>query len=87
MAEELGAPNTRGALVNQMSRDSDAFAAGLRPGDIIITFNSRTVEDASAFMRMLGDSKAGTAARIEIRRESRRLELTIPITRTRRTPR
>jgi Do/DeqQ family serine protease len=87
MAEELGAPNTRGALVNQMTRDSDAYAAGLRPGDIIITFNSRTVEDASAFIRMLGDSKPGTAARIVILRESRRLELTIPITRTRRTPR
>jgi serine protease Do len=87
MAEELGAPNTRGALVNQMSRDSDAYAAGLRPGDIIITFNSRTVEDAAAFMRMLGDSKAGTAARIVILRESRQLELTIPITRTRRVPR
>ena len=87
IAEELGAPNTRGALVNQMSRDSDAYAAGLRPGDIIITFNSRTVEDASAFMRMLGDSKAGTAARLEILRESRRLELVVPITRTRRAAR
>jgi Do/DeqQ family serine protease len=87
MAEELGAPNTRGALVNQMSQGSDAYAAGLRPGDIIITFNSRTVEDASAFMRLLGDSKAGTAARLEILRESRHLELTVPITRTRRSPR
>jgi serine protease Do len=87
VAEELGAPNTRGALVNQMSRDSDAYAAGLRPGDIILTFNSRTVEDASAFMRLLGDSKAGTAARLEILRESRHLELTVPITRTRRTAR
>jgi serine protease Do len=87
IAEELGAPNTRGALVNQMSSNSDAYAAGLRPGDIIITFNSRTVEDASAFMRMLGDSKAGTAARLEILRESRHLELVVPITRSRRTPR
>ena len=59
LAEELGAPNTRGALVNQMTRNSDAFAAGLRPGDIILSFNSRTVEDASAFMRMVGDCKAG----------------------------
>ena len=87
MAEELGAPNTRGALVNQMTRDSDAFAAGLRPGDIVIAFNGRTVEDAGAFMRMLGDSKAGTAARLEILRESRKLEVTIPITRARRSPR
>jgi serine protease Do len=86
-AEQLGAPNTRGALIEQMARDSDAYVAGLRPGDIVITFNSRTVEDAAAFMRMVGDSKAGTAARLEILRESRRLELTVPITRSRRAPR
>jgi serine protease Do len=87
IAAELGAPNTRGALVNQMTRNSDAFAAGLRPGDIILTFNSRTVEDAAAFMRMVGDSKAGSAARLEILRESRHLEVTVPITRSRRAPR
>jgi serine protease Do len=87
IAEELGAPNTRGALVNQMSRDSEAWEAGLRPGDIILTFNTRTVEDASAFMRMLADAKVGTAARLEILRESRRLEITVPITRSRRTAR
>jgi serine protease Do len=87
LAEELGAPNNRGALVNQMAPQSDAYAAGLRPGDIILTFNSRTVEDAAAFMRMLGDSKAGTVAKLEILRESRRLELTVPITRSRRTVR
>jgi Do/DeqQ family serine protease len=87
LAEELGAPNTRGALVNQMARQSDAFAAGLRPGDIILTFNGRTVEDASAFKRMLADSKVGTAAKLEILRESRHLEVTVPITRSRRAAR
>jgi len=85
IAEELGAPNTRGALVNQISQRSDAFAAGLRGGDIIITFNSRTVDDAAALMRMLADSKVGTAARLEILRESRRLEVTVPVTRSRST--
>jgi serine protease Do len=89
IAEELGAPNTRGALVNQMSPQSDAYAAGLRPGDIILVFNGRPVEDASAFVRVLSDSKVGTSAKLEILRESRRLEVTVPITRSRstRTPR
>jgi Do/DeqQ family serine protease len=86
-AEELGAPNTRGALVNQMTRNSDAYAAGLRPGDIILEFNGRTVEDASAFMRMLSDSKVGTAAKLLILRESRKLEITVPITRSSRATR
>jgi serine protease Do len=85
VAEELGAPNTRGALVNQISNRSEAYGAGLRPGDIIISFNGRTVEDASALMRMLADSKVGTAARLEILRESRRLEVTVPVTRSRST--
>jgi serine protease Do len=83
IAEELGAPNTRGALVNQISQRSDAYAAGLRQADIITSFNGRTVDDASALMRMLADSKVGTAARLEILRESRRLEVTVPVTRSR----
>jgi Do/DeqQ family serine protease len=82
IAEELGAPNTRGALINQIAPRSDAYAAGLRPGDIITSFNGRTVEDAAALMRMLADSKVGTAGRLEILRESRRLEVTVPITRS-----
>ncbi len=87
IAEELGASNTRGALVNQMTRNSDAYTAGLRPGDIILEFNGRTVEDASAFMRLLSDSKVGTAARLIILRESRKLEITVPITRSSRATR
>ena len=83
LAQELGAPNTRGALVNQMARDSDAYAAGLRPGDIILQFNGRDVEDGPAFMRMLGDSKVGTMAHLQIMRESRKLDVAIPISRSR----
>jgi Do/DeqQ family serine protease len=85
IAEQLGAPSTRGALVNQISERAEAYQAGLRAGDIITSFNGRSVEDASALMRMLADSKVGTAARLEILRESRRLEVTVPITRSRST--
>ena len=85
LADELGAPSTRGALINQMARQSDAYTAGLRPGDIIVSFNGRPVDDASALMRMLADSKVGTVAKLEIVRESRRFEITVPVTRSRGT--
>jgi Do/DeqQ family serine protease len=85
LADELGAPSTRGAVINQMSRASEAYSAGLRPGDIIISFNSRPVDDASAFMKMVADSKVGSLARLEIIRESRHLEISTPITRSRTT--
>src|SRR6266581_2684581 len=38
-AADLGAPGARGVLVQQMRRDAPAFAAGLRPGDIVVSFN------------------------------------------------
>ena len=85
IAEELGAPNTRGALVNQIAPRSEAYGAGLRAGDIILAFNGRTVEDASALMRMLADTRVGTAARLAILRDSRHLEVTVPVTRSRST--
>jgi serine protease Do len=87
IAEQLGAPNTRGALVSEISQRSDAWASGLRPGDIIIAFNGRPIEDASQFLRMLADSKIGTTARLEILRESRKLMVEVPITRGRPTTR
>jgi Do/DeqQ family serine protease len=83
IAEQLGAPNTRGALVSEISQRSDAWAAGLRAGDIIIAFNGRPIDDASQFLRMLADSKIGTTARLEILRESRKLMVEVPITRGR----
>ena len=83
VADELGVPNTRGALVSQMSQRSDAYAAGLRPGDTIIAFNGRQVDDPSQFLRMLADARIGTTARLEIVRQSRHLEVSVPITRAR----
>ena len=85
IAEQLEAPNTRGALVTEMSRRSDAWDAGLRPGDIIVSFNAKPVDDASQFQRMLADSKVGTTARVQVLRQGRRLDLSIPITRARRS--
>jgi serine protease Do len=85
IAEQLEAPNTRGALVTEMSRRSDAWDAGLRPGDILVTYNGRAIDDASQFQRILADSKVGTTAHIEVLRQGRRLDLSIPITRARRS--
>ena len=59
IAEQLGAPNTRGALVVGIQQRSDAYAAGLRPGDIIVSFNGTPIDDASQFVRLLSDAKIG----------------------------
>src|SRR3954447_5210792 len=37
LADQLGAPNTHGMVVVSMQQRSDAYAAGLRPGDVIVS--------------------------------------------------
>src|SRR5215203_874860 len=55
LAGELRAPKSDGVVVNQMSRDSAAYQAGLEPGDVVISVNGTVVTDPSQFTRMIAD--------------------------------
>jgi len=81
MAEEFGAPDTRGALVYRMSRSSPAYQNGMRPGDVVVAFNGTAVEDPGHLSRMVSDAKIGSTALVTVIREGRRVELKIPIVR------
>jgi len=81
MAEEFGAPDTRGALVYRMSRSSPAYQNGLRPGDVVVAFNGTPVDDPGHLSRMVSDARIGSTALVTVIREGRRVELKIPIVR------
>lgn len=78
-AEDLGAPHTKGVLVVRMAERSAAYRAGLRPGDIIVSFNGTTVEDSSHFMRLLSDAPIGDTVTLGVFRAGRTLEVEVPI--------
>jgi serine protease Do len=78
-AEELGAKNTNGALVSRMSRASEAYNAGIRPGDVIVEFNGQSIDDPSQFSRLVSDSRIGSTARVKVLRNGRTLEFKLPI--------
>ena len=78
-AEALGASNTKGVLVVRMSERSEAYAAGIRPGDIIVSFNGATVEDSSHFMRLISDAQIGTTVSLGLFREGRTITAKVPI--------
>jgi Do/DeqQ family serine protease len=85
LAEEVGAANTNGALVSRMTRMSEAYDAGLRPGDVIIAMNGQTIDDPSQFLRLVADAKPGTTATVKVRRNGRTLEFKLPIVSTSRS--
>jgi len=78
-AREVGAPGTNGALIVEMSRGSDAYAGGLRPGDIITAVNGQTLTDPSHLMRILADAPIGSQAAIRVWREGRSTDVRVTI--------
>ena len=79
LAEQLRAPNTKGMVVFSMQQRSDAYAAGLRPGDIIMSFNGTPIEDHLHFSRLISDAKIGSTVALGILREGKSLSLKVPI--------
>ena len=80
-AADLGAPDSRGLYVGRMRRDSAAYAAGLRPGDIIVSFNGTAVSDGGILSRLIQDTAIGSTAAFDILRDGRRMQLKVPILR------
>jgi serine protease Do len=79
IAEQVGAPNTHGAVVWRMVQDSESYAAGLRPGDVIVEFNNQTIDDPSQFFRLVADAKVGSTASIKALRNGREMSFKLPI--------
>jgi serine protease Do len=81
-ARELDAPSTNGAMVVRMMRDSDAYGAGLRPGDIITAFNGQPIADPSQLYRLVADARIGSTAIVRVWRDGRAIDLKLPIVST-----
>jgi Do/DeqQ family serine protease len=79
IAEEIGAPNTSGALVIRMVRGSEAYEAGIRPGDVIVGFNGTRIDDPSQLYRLVADSKIGSSATVRVLRNGRTQDVKVPI--------
>ena len=80
IAAELGVSRTRGIVVNRMDRTSAAYGAGMRPGDVILTFESATIEDGGQLQRLIADAKVGTTVRMRVERGTRQVDLLVPVT-------
>jgi serine protease Do len=79
LAEQLGAPSTHGMVIVSMQQRSDAYVAGMRPGDVIVSFNGTNIEDEYHIMRLLADAKIGTTVVLGLLRDGKPLSVKVPI--------
>lgn len=73
------APGTTGVLVNSVIEDSGAAAAGIEPGDIIISFDGKPIKEAFDFPRFIADTEPGSEVPIELIRQGERMTLSATI--------
>ncbi len=79
LAEELGAPDTRGVVITLVDRRSRAAAAGLERGDIVVALNGKDIEGAPQFLRMLAETEIVSTATLTVLREGRRVTVRVPV--------
>lgn len=79
VAESLGLPKARGALVRNVESGAPADKAGVEAGDVILSFDGRLIEKSSDLPRIVGDTKAGAKAQMEVWRKGAQKELSVTV--------
>ena len=68
VADQLGLPDLKGALVQDTMENSPAAQAGLKPGDVILTYNDRPIGDWKDLRNRVAETEPGREVDVGIRR-------------------
>jgi len=69
--QDFGLKSRAGALVSQVSPGGPAEKGGVKPGDVILEFNSRPVTDTADLQKMVAATKPGTSVGLKVVRDGK----------------
>jgi len=75
IAQGLGLGETRGALITRVLAGSAAAAAGLKPGDVVVSANGQRVDSAEALHNVEGLAAVGSVLALDVRREGKAVQV------------
>ncbi len=78
LAKSFHMKEPMGALVSQVEPDGPAAKAGLKPGDVIVSFNGQPIYNSAQLPPLVGALPAGYIAKVGIIRDGK--AMTLPIT-------
>jgi serine protease Do len=79
VAEAIKLPRAYGALVQRVERDSPAEKAGVEGGDVITQFNGKVVERFNDLARIVGATKPGSKASLQLFRNGSFREMAVTV--------
>jgi len=78
LAESFGLEKVSGALVNQVLAGSPAENAGVRRGDVLLTYNGKPVRGVRELQLLVASTPAGSRVELVVLRQGR--QMTLPVT-------
>ncbi|WP_456432141.1 DegQ family serine endoprotease [Thermosulfuriphilus sp.] len=79
LARSFGLKEPEGALVTEVAKESPAAKAGLKSGDVIVSFNGRKVKNVAELRNQVALTSPGTKATITVIRDGRLRKLRVVI--------
>ncbi len=79
IAESLGLKDAKGALIAGLTAGGPAEAAGLKVGDVVLTFDGQPVTDPRALAKRVADSGVGAKVPVTVLRKGETLTLTVAL--------
>jgi serine protease DegQ len=79
LAESFGLPDNEGALIAGVVRGSPADAAGVRPGDILLSVGGKAVKDPQVMLDLIAALKPDERSAFRLRRDKTIVEVQVKI--------
>lgn len=79
LAESLGLPNAKGALIDTVEKDSPAEKAGILAQDIILKVNGKQIESNIDLQRTIGNTAPGTKVAMSVWRKGAPKDITVTV--------
>ncbi|TLM63945.1 MAG: DegQ family serine endoprotease [Deltaproteobacteria bacterium] len=79
LAQSFGLDRPHGALVSEVVKNSPAERAGLRRGDVILSFDGQSIDERNDLPKVVAAARVGKTARVAVFRDGRELELKVEV--------
>ena len=71
LAKSFGLKDSKGALVGDVIPDGPAFKAGIKRGDVIVSFDKQAVDEMEALPKIVAKTAPGRAVKVKVVRDGK----------------
>ncbi|MEN9479575.1 MAG: hypothetical protein RLZZ298_970 [Pseudomonadota bacterium] len=79
LADSLGLAKPMGAVVNAVEKGGPAEKAGLEPGDVLLKFDGKVINNSADLPRMVGITRPGTRSVLQVWRKGTTKDISVTV--------